>query len=185
MNRKGWLLNRGLLEMSEKISNSAARQWIEQLGLIAHPEGGWYKEVYRSKGSIPANTLKEFEGIRSFSTSIYFLLDGKDFSAFHRIRSDELWHFYDGSSAIISAISPQGDLEQYSLGRNIQNNESFQVIIPAGWWFAAKVTEPDSFVLAGCTVSPGFDFKDFEMGSAEELIAAFPQHSGLISQLTR
>jgi len=162
-----------------------AEYWIKSLGLISHPEGGWFKEVYRSQGNIPDNTLADFGGSRSFSTSIYFLLEANDFSAFHRIRSDEIWHFYDGSPTLISAISPEGILHQYLLGRNVIKGESLQVVITAGWWFAAKVIVPGSFVLAGCTVSPGFDFSDFELGRAEELIARFPQHRDLISKLTR
>jgi uncharacterized protein len=108
-----------------------AKHWIESLGLISHPEGGWFKEVYRSRGNIPAGTLADFGSSRSFSTSIYFLLEANDFSAFHRIRSDEIWHFYEGSPTLISAISPEGILEQYLLGRNFTEGESLQVVIPA------------------------------------------------------
>ena len=185
MNRHGLRLNQDQHRMNEAGLNQSANYWIERLGLTAHPEGGWYKEVYRSKGIILANSLAEFGGTRNFSTSIYFLLAGNDFSAFHRIRSDEIWHFYDGSPVLISSISPEGILEQHLLGRNIENNESLQVVIPAGWWFAAKIVVPDSFMLAGCAVAPGFDFNDFELGQASELIAGYPQHRDIIAQLTR
>lgn len=161
-----------------------ARYWIEKLGLQQHPEGGWYKEVYRSPGVIPADGTDNFPASRCFSTSIYFMLPGDDFSAFHRIKSDEIWHFYDGSPAIIYSISPGGILTSHHLGRNTENSESLQVVIHAGHWFGAKVSEQDSYFLAGCTVSPGFDFRDFEMGKRSELLKAYPQHAEIICQLT-
>ena len=171
--------------MIPAVVKSAARLWIENLGLLQHPEGGWYKEVYRSKGTIPATSSFDFPANRSFSTSIYFMLAGNDFSAFHRIKSDEIWHFYDGSPAVIYSISPEGILTHYNLGRDAANNQSLQVVIPAGHWFGAKVTELDSFMLAGCTVSPGFEFSDFEMGKRSELLIAYPQLAEIIQQLTR
>jgi uncharacterized protein len=171
--------------MINPVVEYSAKQWIELLGLISHPEGGWYNEVYRSQGRIPANALAELSEARNFSTSIYFLLEGTGFSAFHKIRSDEIWHFYDGSPALISAISPEGVLEQYLLGKDLRNKESLQVVIPAGWWFAVQVVNPDSYVLAGCTVAPGFDFNDFELGNKEVLIDKYPQHSDLINLLSR
>jgi uncharacterized protein len=165
--------------------NSDAKRWIELLGLVSHPEGGWYREVYRSKGKITENAFEGLRGERSFSTSIYFLLEGEDFSAFHRIRSDEIWHFYDGSPALISAISPDGELKQYLLGKDLRNKESLQLVIPADCWFATKVNKKDSFVLAGCTVAPGFDFDDFELAEKDLLQEKYPQYSDLIAQLTR
>lgn len=162
-----------------------ARYWIEKLGLQQHPEGGWYKEIYRSPGVIPTDGTTDFPANRSFSTSIYFMLAGDDFSAFHRIKSDEIWHFYDGSPAVIFSISPGGILSQHHLGRNTENNEFLQVVIPAGHWFGSKVAEQNSYMLAGCTVSPGFDFRDFEMGKRSELLKAYPQHTDIIQQLTR
>jgi uncharacterized protein len=185
MNLPGSKLSRDRLKMINLILENSAKQWIELLGLIPHPEGGWYKEVYRSHGRIPANALAELSEARSFSTSIYFLLEGTGFSAFHKIRSDEIWHFYDGSPALISSISPEGNLKQDILGKDYRNKESLQVVIPAGWWFAAKVINSGSFVLAGCTVAPGFDYSDFELGNKAELIIKYPQHRDFISQLSR
>jgi uncharacterized protein len=184
MSLRDKLLNQGHLKMNDSPQNNA-KQWIEVLGLVSHPEGGWYREVYRNTGNIPAGALEGFTEERSICTSIYFLLEGNDFSAFHRIRSDEIWNFYDGSPTIISAISPEGVLIQYLLGRDIRNKESLQVVIPAGWWFASKVINPDSYVLAGCIVAPGFDFKDFELGRKAGLLEKYPQHSDLVEKLTR
>jgi uncharacterized protein len=184
MNHQGLKPGQDNLKMINPVSENAVKRWIEILGLLPHPEGGWYKEVYRSQGKIPANALSEFRDARSFSTSIYFLLEGNDFSAFHRIRSDEIWHFYDGSTALISAISPEGNLRQHLLGKDFRKGESLQVVIPAGWWFASKVVDPESYVLAGCTVAPGFDFNDFELGRRAELVAKYPHYEDLINQLS-
>lgn len=160
--------------------NSAA-YWIEKLGLQKHPEGGWFAEVYRSEGIIPASALSNHKGARSFSTSIYFLLEGKDFSAFHRIYSDEVWHFYAGCSVSIYSIDSEEKLGVYTIG----DGDSFQVVIPAGEWFAAKPDDENSFSLVGCTVAPGFDFADFEIGKREELQKMYSPFNELIEELTR
>lgn len=157
--------------------NSAA-YWIEKLGLQKHPEGGWFAEVYRSEGIIPETA---FSAQRNFSTSIYFLLEGNDFSAFHRIKSDELWHFYSGCSVKIYAINSEGKLVVHKIG----DGNSFQTVIKVGEWFAAKPDDENSFSLVGCTVSPGFDFADFEMAKRSSLLAQFPQHSQLIKEFSR
>lgn len=159
--------------------------WIEKLGLIAHPEGGYFKETYRSDGEIEKEALPErYTGNRSFSTAIYFLLKGNEFSAFHRIASDEIWHFYAGSSVTIHMILPDGKLKQVIVGPDIEKGECFQGIIPAGAWFGARVNEPDNFTLVGCTVAPGFDFADFELGKEKELKELFPQHTELIKAMS-
>ncbi len=160
---------------------NSAQFWIEKLGLQKHPEGGWFAEVYRAEGIIPASALLNHKGERSLSTSIYFLLEGKDFSAFHRIKSDEVWHFYAGCGVNIFSIDSEGKLAVHSIG----GGNSFQSVIRAGEWFAAKPGDENSFSLVGCTVAPGFDFADFEMGKREELEKQFPQHTKLIQQFTR
>lgn len=162
-----------------------ARNWIESLGLQKHPEGGWFREVYRSLRVIPEDAFLGFPANRCFATSIYFMLSSDEFSAFHRIKSDEIWHFYDGSPANIYSISPEGILTRHQLGRDVGNNESLQVVIPAGHWFGSKVAVPDSYMLAGCNVSPGFEFSDFEMGKRSVLLNSFPQHAAIIRQLTK
>jgi predicted cupin superfamily sugar epimerase len=161
-----------------------SQHWISKLNLLPHPEGGFYSEVYRSEEIIPKDSLNSrYNGARATSTSIYFLLNGDDFSAFHKIKSDELWHFYDGSSVNIILLSNDGVLHELKLG--INENESPQIVIPKGTWFAAHLIERESFSLIGCTVSPGFDFDDFELAKREELFKSFPEHKKIIEQFTR
>jgi predicted cupin superfamily sugar epimerase len=159
--------------------------WINKLELQAHPEGGFYKETYRSSESIDKENLPaRFDADRNFSTSIYFLLAEGDFSAFHKIKQDELWHFHYGSSLTIHIISPSGEYSNQKLGLDIDHEETLQVIVPAGHYFSAEVNDKNSYVLSGCTVAPGFDFSDFEMPCYDELFAMFPKHKNLISKLT-
>jgi predicted cupin superfamily sugar epimerase len=163
-----------------------ARHWIEALQLGPHPEGGYFRQVYRSAELIAREHLPgRFNGDRAFSTSIYFLLAGDDFSALHRIRQDEVWHFYDGSSLTIHAIDPEGRYVARQLGRGVQHGESLQVVIPAGHLFGATVNDSQSYALVGCTVAPGFDFDDFELPSRDVLVQQYPQHQQLIERLTR
>jgi uncharacterized protein len=161
-----------------------ADYWIHSLGLSAHPEGGYFREVYRSQESIQKDGLPDrYSGGRSFATSIYFLLKGHEHSRLHRIKSDETWHFYEGSSLTLFVLSPVGRLRRHVLGSNLDKGEQFQFTVPANHWFGATVNDPVSFTLAGCSVSPGFDFDDFEMGDADKLGEEFPQHRALIEQL--
>ncbi len=165
--------------------NRKAKEYIQELQLKKHPEGGYFKEIYRSGELISADKLpKRFKSSRSFSTSIYFLLEGNQFSSFHKLQSDEIWHFYDGVSIIIYIIDIDGNLEEKKLGPNLNEGEKFQFTIKAGDWFAAELTDKKGFALIGCTVSPGFDFNDFELGKRNELIKRFPNHSELINMLT-
>lgn len=161
-----------------------ADYWIKHLHLLPHPEGGFFKETYRSKENISANSLPDrFGDARSFSTAIYFLLRSQDRSMFHRIKSDELWHYHAGSSLSIYVLR-EGTLEVHRLGSNAEHGESLQVVIPANCWFGAKVDIKDSYVLAGCTVSPGFDFNDFELAKQEELLKEFSAHKSIVEMLT-
>jgi predicted cupin superfamily sugar epimerase len=162
-----------------------AEYYITKLGLTKHPEGGWFKEIYRSDETILREHLPErFKGERAYSTSIYFLLTSGSFSAFHRISSDELWHFYAGSSVTIYMIDDSGKYSELKVGSNLESGEVFQCVIPKGVWFAASVNAADSYSLVGCTVAPGFHFDDFELGNREKMILAYPQHKELIKQLT-
>lgn len=159
--------------------------WIDKLQLEKHPEGGFYRETYRSGESLNENCLPDrFHGERSFSTAIYFLLRGDEISALHRIRSDEIWHFYTGSSLAIYRIDGSGDLSRIILGTDYDRGEVFQAVIRAGCWFGAAVKVQASFSLVGCTVAPGFDYSDFELGKREELIAVYPQHRSIIERLS-
>jgi len=165
---------------------SSAQVWIEQLGLTPHPEGGFFREVYRSDGVIPESALPDgFSGDRNFATSIYFLLQDDEFSAFHRIRQDELWYFHDGVPLTVHVINADGHCSELKLGRDIANGCLPQGVVRAGSWFAASVEDSVGFSLVGCTVAPGFEFADFEMPTKASLTSRFPQHAELIGKLTR
>lgn len=161
-------------------------QLVQQFQLQPHPEGGFYKETYRSPDMIPDRSLSRlFKGNRNYSTAIYFLLEKNDFSAFHRINSDEMWHFYNGQTMLIHIIHLNGRLETIKLGSNIAAGEVFQFTVPATCWFAAEPDTSSAFCFVGCTVSPGFDFEDFELAQAAELIKIYPQHMDIIKKLCR
>lgn len=162
-----------------------AEFWINHLKLKKHPEGGYFKEVYRSNEVINIKGLPDrYTSFRNISTSIYFLLKSDEFSAFHRLKSDETWHFYTGSALIIFIIDYKGKMRKIRLGSNLQKQTHLQFTIPRGYWFAAKVETQASFALLGCTVAPGFDFEDFELGKKSELLGKYPQHKQLIEELS-
>jgi uncharacterized protein len=162
-----------------------AEDYIEKLKLKKHPEGGYFSEVYRSEDNIKKEALPDgFSGERSISTSIYFLLEKEELSHFHRIKSDELWHFYDGASVTIHIIDERGGYEKKILGRDIENDESFQIVAPKNCWFGAEVNDKTSYSLIGCTVAPGFDFDDFELAKREELLSRYPERAAIITALT-
>jgi predicted cupin superfamily sugar epimerase len=159
---------------------------IKELNLAPHPEGGWFRETYRSEWSVQASGLPmEFNGNRNLSTAIYFLMEKNNFSAFHRIKSDEVWHFYKGDPLNVHIIWPDGLLETICLGNQIEAGQLLQFMVPANVWFASEPAEGSSYSLVGCTVSPGFDFEDFELARREGLIREFPQHQQTIERLTR
>ncbi len=163
-----------------------AQQLIAHYKLQAHPEGGWYKETYKSKELIAQDALPQrFPGQRAFSTAIYFLLEQGNFSAFHRIKSDECWHFYIGEPLWVYVIFPNGLLQVFVLGNDITKGELFQFVVPANCWFASRPGPKSNFSLVGCTVSPGFDFADFELADANELVKMYPQHDEIIRELCR
>lgn len=165
--------------------NKKAKAIIDQLNLAPHPEGGFFKEEYRSEGIIYSDSDESvYPAGRNFATSIYYLLEGTDTSSFHRIRSDETWHFYTGSSATIHVIHPDSLYEARYLGPDLSKGQSYQLTIPGRSWFGVSVDKLDSFILAGCTVAPGFDFNDFDMGDTYKLKQAFPEHSAIIDQLS-
>ena len=159
---------------------------INKLELESHPEGGFFKEIYRSKGVISKSSLPgNFSGDRNYCTGIYFLLTSNTFSAFHKINQDEMWHYYEGGPITIHMIDNEGVYHSQKLGLNIEEGEQPQYTVPAEVWFAANVNEADSYTLVGCTVSPGFDFADFELADPEKLILSFPKHEQLIRRFTR
>ncbi|MFZ1917085.1 MAG: cupin domain-containing protein [Terriglobales bacterium] len=163
-----------------------AAYWVAKLDLIPHPEGGYYRQTYRSELAIAKEALPaEFTGARPVCTAIYFLLEGGNFSAFHRLRSDEMWHFYFGGTVSVHVIELDGRHSEILLGNDPEAGEAFQAVVKAGRWFASCVRNPATFALVGCTVAPGFDFEDFEMAEREELVKLYPQHQKLIERFTR
>ncbi|GGF28055.1 cupin domain-containing protein [Echinicola rosea] len=159
---------------------------IESLDLKPHPEGGYFKEAYRSQGIISQKCLGEqFEGDRNYATGIYFLLTSDTFSAFHRIRQDEAWHFYLGSPLRLHSLSEKAGHEEFVIGADLLDGQIPQLVVPADHWFAAEVMAEDGFALVGCTVSPGFDFRDFELADQNKLTATFPDHAALVAKFTR
>lgn len=160
-----------------------ADYWVRHLALMPHPEGGFFREVYRADHQVVHPDIEG--GNRNAATAIYYLLRSGDFSAFHRLKSDEVWHFYHGSAIRIYTIDEKGSLLEKNLGPEIHRNEEPLVVIPRNTWFAAEVKNTGSFALAGCTVSPGFDFADFEMADKQFLINQFPGHKEIISRLSR
>jgi predicted cupin superfamily sugar epimerase len=167
-----------------------AAYWIAKLGLEPHPEGGYYRQTYRADLLLPHEALPcSFSGPRPASTAIYFLLEGTDFSAFHRLRSDELWHFYVGVSLTVHVIDADGADAQIRLGNDPEAGEVLQAVVKSGCWFASQIAtrirDEKSFALVGCTVAPGFDFEDFELAERAKLVKLYPQHRDVITKLTR
>lgn len=163
----------------------SADKWIKKLQLIPHPEGGYFRETYRSGELCSVKNLPPgYSGDRNFSTAIFYLLEGDQVSKFHKLKSDEIFHFYDGTGMIFRIIDITGNLTEKKLGIKFDEGQSPQILMKAGEWFAAGLTHSDSFCLAGCTVSPGFHFDDFEMGDRDELIKMFPEHIKIIEQFT-
>ncbi|WP_259070573.1 cupin domain-containing protein [Mucilaginibacter sp. X4EP1] len=162
------------------MSNHTARHWINHLSLQPHPEGGYYKEVYRSDHQIIRVGSEE---PRQACTSIYYLLEGADFSGFHRILSDELWYFHKGQPLLIHCINRQGDYWVMELSDNPSG--SLSVAVEAGTWFAAEISSKNEFSLVSCNVAPGFEFTEFEMAHKQTLIVSYPQHSDLLNRLCR
>jgi uncharacterized protein len=160
-----------------------AADLIRLLDLSPHPEGGFFRETFRAD---PLPFALPERGVRSASTAIYFLLRRADFSAFHRVRSDEVWHHYLGAPLELHLLEPTGHTLA-TLGARLERGERPQAVVPAGVLQAARVA-PDSdgdFTLVGCTVAPGFDFADFEMPPRADLVAEFPAARALIESLTR
>ena len=158
---------------------------IEQLDLKPHPEGGYFKETYRSNGFIKQDSLDaQYEGERNYCTCIYFLLTSESFSALHRIKQDEIWHFYEGATIRLHMISNNGKHTEHLIGNDLNHGEVPQFVVPGGHWFAAEVLGQDTYALVGCTVSPGFSFEDFELKSRKELVMLFPHLEKTITKLT-
>ena len=161
--------------------NKDRAYWISKLNLQKHPEGGYFVESYKSEELV--NSPKH--GPRYVCTAIYYLLTGDDFSSFHIMKSDELWHFYAGSSLTLYIIEQNGKLNEVRLGHNIDKGDTFQAAIKSGCWFAAALEDQNSYSLVGCTVSPGFDYQDWKLGDIKKLTSLYPQHKSVIEKYTR
>ena len=157
---------------------------IHLLGLTPHPEGGHYRELYRSAEEHPAAALPaRYGGARAYGTGIYYLLRAGERSRFHRIKSDELWHHYAGGPVAVHLLHDDGTHQRMVLGPPPQG-DGWQIVVPQGVWFAAEVLDDAGYALVGCTVAPGFEYADFELADGAALRARYPQHAALIARLT-
>lgn len=165
--------------------NSAA-WWIDHLQLETHPEGGYFRRIYTAADELSAACLPErYAGdSRPAATAIYYLLPGSECSRLHRLKSDEIWHFFYGAGLTIHAIDESGDYRPVRLGADPHAGQTFHNVVRAGCWFGATVDDPNAFTLVSCIVVPGFDFADFELGKRATLIKHYPQHAELITRLT-
>jgi predicted cupin superfamily sugar epimerase len=152
-------------------------QLVEQLQLLPHPEGGFYKETYRSEETLDSKD-------RNLLTSIYFLLTSENISHFHRIKSDELWYFHAGSAVTVHTLDENGHTA-FQLGPHIGNGELPFYLVKKDTIFGSTVDKPNSYALVSCAVAPGFDFRDFELFEREDLLQEFPENKEIVCRLTR
>jgi hypothetical protein len=153
---------------------------VRALGLAPHPEGGFFRETYRASGMVATP-----RGPRAASTAIYFLVTAGSFSALHRIASDEAWHFHAGAPLRVVVLGEDGARTDVVLGLDLERGQRPQAVVSAGAWFGARIEGEGDWSLVGCTVAPGFDFADFELGAREALLARFPEHADIVRALTR
>lgn len=157
---------------------------ISKLGLEPLPaEGGFYKETYRCEDSFTWERSDK-SVVRNFSTAIYYLVTPTSFSALHKVKQDEIFHFYAGSPVEMVQIHENGTLEKIIIGNDILNDQVPQVVVKAGVWQGTKLLNDDGWALMGTTVSPGFDFADFELKGREILLKMFPQHKDIVTRYT-
>ena len=157
---------------------------ISRYKLMPHPEGGFYAETYRSFGAIPAESLPSFSGSRAYSTAIVYLLRAGDKSHLHRIKQDEMWHFYLGGPMRLVMLTPKGEFLEIILGQNFAKGQLVQYCVPRGCWFGASPLPQSPFSFVGCTVAPGFEFEDFELASKHQLSQQFPAFTHVINEFT-
>jgi len=179
--------------MTDESNDKQVSEWINVLNLKSHPEGGFYSETYRSNDQCVLERLNQQN--RSCSTSIYYLLKLPDSpkSHFHRIKADEMWHFYKGLPLIIHVLDEEKSSHiEFILNNKLDVNADArpQYLVPYGKWFAAELMTTniedikENYTLCGCTCAPGFDFKDFECAKRSYLIEKFPNFKELIIRLT-
>lgn len=155
------------------------KYWIEKLGMVAHPEGGYFKEVVRSDKIIELEDGRK----RSHYSSIYFLLNDQSPSHFHRLKDDELWFFHEGESLSVHVILENGNYLIHRLGFDLDAGQQAQVLVPGGSIFGSTVDKKDSYAFVSCVVAPGFDFKDFELFTQDQLLKDYPNHKKIIKRL--
>ncbi|AUN02363.1 cupin [Clostridium botulinum] len=162
-----------------------ANYFIEKLDMIAHPEGGYYKESFISAENITDSDLTTtFDDKRILWTSIYFLLRNGEVSNFHRLKSDEMWYYHSGSPLTIYMITPEVELITEQLGLDIEKGEKPQVLVPKNYIFGSAMNNK-GYALVGCMVSPGFEFRDFELFERNTLLNLYPKYKETIEKLTR
>ena len=163
-----------------------AAHWVRALDLTPHPEGGYFRETYRADEVVAPDALpKRYEGTRCWCTAVLFLLPRGEISAFHRLRSDELWHYHAGAALELHILARDGSRQSLVLGPDTVRGEQFQAAVPHGSWFAAHTRAPGAWSLVGCTVAPGFEFSDLQLGDRASLLAQYPEHRQLIEAMTR
>lgn len=163
----------------------SADHWIRTLRLEPHPEGGFFRETWRSPERAAQTALPErFRGDRALGTSILYLLRAGERSRLHRLRGDEVWHFHDGGPLLLHVMTPEGGYQQRRIGLNVEAGESLQAVVPHGYWFGAEPDSGAEFALVGCTVAPGFEYEDFELGDRETLLARYVEHRELVLRFT-
>jgi predicted cupin superfamily sugar epimerase len=162
------------------MANQSASYYINHLQLQPHPEGGYYKEMFRSEQKV---VRAGSSAIKQACTSIYYLLEDEDFSGFHRIASDELWYFHKGASLLIHVIDEQGGYSRIELSDELTGTLS--AVVKAGLWFASEIPSKKGFALVSCAVAPGFEFSEFEMAEKDTMIALYSQHNELLKRLCR
>lgn len=150
--------------------------WVEKLDMLPHPEGGFYKETYRSNETIPGTN-------RQLMTGIYFLLTSENISRFHRIKSDEIWFFHAGSPLVVHTLDADGHNQQH-VGLDLEAGQQPQYLVSKNTIFGSSVLHENSYSLVSCTVAPGFDFEDFELFTKADLLPLFPEHEAIIERLT-
>jgi hypothetical protein len=156
---------------------------VNRLGLLPHPEGGFYKQTYKDDGLVEGYQGIDLESPHASSTAIYFLMTEGNFSALHRLKQDEVWHFYEGSALSVHTIKADGTHQEIRLGRDLEAGEVYQAVVKRGDIFGSCVDS--GYALVGCTVAPGFEFEDFELLPKVDLLAAYPMYQELIEKLTR
>lgn len=166
--------------------DEAVRRIVERFELEPHPEGGFFREVYRSSTRLTHPGIAQDEAReRAAGTLIYYLLSGNDFSAFHRVRhSDEIWHLYAGGPIEILVIDAAGKLDRRLLTTDIEQGAP-TTVVRADDWQSARLAEGTGWAFGGCSVAPGFDFADFELPTPDFLLNRYPQHAVTIRELTR